>query len=56
MANCPAPRAGFITKGDANKNYDQVRPNVLTAPVDANWVVGTAEVRIPGLGWLRLRT
>jgi len=49
---CPAPHAGFITKGDNNDEYDQA--NGLSAPVRPEWVVGTAEVRLPGLGWIRL--
>jgi signal peptidase len=52
---CPAAESGFITKGDNNGHYDQVRPSQLSRPVRPEWVVGTAEVRIPGLGWLRLR-
>ncbi|ELZ29347.1 signal sequence peptidase [Halosimplex carlsbadense 2-9-1] len=52
---CPAPHAGFITKGDANGGYDQAQPDPLSAPVKAEWVVGTAEVRIPKLGCIRLR-
>ncbi len=55
LPNCPAPHAGFITKGDANAYYDQVGPTVLSEPVKSRWVLGTAEVRVPGLGWLRLR-
>jgi signal peptidase len=53
---CPAEQSGFITKGDNNRHYDQVRPSQLSPPVQPEWVVGTAEVRVPGLGWLRLRT
>jgi signal peptidase len=59
---CEADHAGFITKGDANSIYDQVprsqtrvEQQRLSAPVKPEWVVGTAELRIPGLGWLRLR-
>jgi signal peptidase len=52
---CPAPHAGFITKGDNNGGYDQAQPDPLSAPVKAEWVVGTAEVRIPKLGCIRLR-
>ena len=52
---CPAEESGFITKGDNNGHYDQVRPSQLSRPVRPEWVVGTAEVKIPGLGWLRLR-
>jgi signal peptidase len=56
LTNCPAPHAGFVTKGDANGRYDQVRPNELSTPVKPEWVVGTAERRMPELGWLRLRS
>jgi signal peptidase len=52
---CPAPHAGFITKGDnerTNVQYDQV--SRLSAPVRPAWVVGTAEFRVPLLGNLRL--
>jgi len=52
VPNCPAPHAGFITKGDAVEAYDQV--NGLTGPVRPSWVRGTAEVGIPLLGHLRL--
>jgi len=54
LRNCPAPHAGFITKGDSNGRYDQVTS--LSRPVRPEWVVGTAEVRVPGLGWIRLRS
>jgi signal peptidase len=54
LPNCPAPHAGFITKGDANGIYDQAQG--LSAPVRPSWVVGTAEVRVPWLGCIRLRT
>ena len=53
MPNCPAPHAGFVTKGDANSRYDQV--DGLSGPVRPAWVVGTAEVRVPLLGCIRLR-
>ncbi|WP_436903152.1 S26 family signal peptidase [Halovenus halobia] len=49
-----APHAGFITKGDNNPTYDQSGSGNLT-PVKPEWVVGTSEVQIPGLGWLRLQ-
>ncbi|GAD52583.1 signal peptidase I [Halarchaeum acidiphilum MH1-52-1] len=52
LRNCPAPHAGFITKGDSNPAYDQV-VNIST-PVKPSWVRGTAEFRIPWLGWVRL--
>jgi signal peptidase len=54
LANCPAPHAGFITKGDNNGRYDQATG--LSGPVRAEWVVGTAEFRVPGLGWVRLQS
>jgi len=56
MVNCPAPHAGFITKGDANGAYDQVGPSPHSGPVKPEWIVGTAETRIPGIGCIRLRS
>ncbi|MEF8786646.1 MAG: S26 family signal peptidase [Haloarculaceae archaeon] len=57
LRNCPAPHSGFVTKGDNNGLYDQAgRGGAQTGPVKPAWVVGTAEVRIPGLGWVRLAT
>jgi len=53
LRNCPAPHDGYVTKGDNNAVYDQTRG--LSGPVKPEWVVGTAEVRAPGLGWLRLQ-
>jgi len=64
LSTCPAPNDGFITKGDNNPSYDQagggqfrVGPNSGGAfrPVQSEWVVGTAEIRVPRIGWLRLR-
>jgi signal peptidase len=52
VRNCPAPHAGFVTKGDANPTYDQARG--LAPPVRPDWVTGTAEVRVPGVGLIRL--
>jgi len=51
---CTADHAGFITKGDNNAVYDQATSR--SGPVKPEWVVGTAEFRIPGLGWIRLST
>ena len=51
---CVADHAGFITKGDNNPSYDQATG--LTGPVRPAWVVGTAEFKIPGLGWIRLQS
>ena len=55
LRNCPAPHAGFITKGDnavTNDYYDQAKG--ISEPVKPSWVEGTAEYRIPWLGWVRL--
>ncbi|MFD1513065.1 S26 family signal peptidase [Halomarina rubra] len=53
---CPAPNAGFITKGDndaTNGQYDQVA-GIADRPVAPDWIIGTAEFRIPLLGNVRL--
>ena len=52
MDHCPAPHAGFITKGDSNGYYDQTGD--IRAPVKPEWLIGTARLRIPYLGWVRL--
>jgi signal peptidase len=52
LRNCPAPHAGFVTKGDHNPYYDQA--NGISSPVKPEWLVGTARLRIPYLGWVRL--
>ncbi|RNJ25412.1 S26 family signal peptidase [Halosegnis longus] len=52
LRNCPAPHAGFITKGDNNPQYDQLGP--LTEPVKPAWIVGSAEFGIPKLGYVKL--
>lgn len=52
---CPAPYAGFITQGDnsvTNPRYDQTAG--ITAPVKPEWIIGTAEIRIPYLGYIEL--
>ena len=51
---CTADHGGFITKGDNNAVYDQATSR--SGPVRPEWVIGTAEFRIPGLGWIRLST
>lgn len=57
IETCPAEHAGFVTKGDNNGAYDQVPGRgAHTGIVAPEWIVGTAEVRVPGLGWFRLRT
>ncbi|MFU1781132.1 S26 family signal peptidase [Haloarcula japonica] len=58
LQNCPAPHAGFITKGDnkvTNNRYDQVGSPPISDPVKPGWVVGTAEIRVPLLGQVRLQ-
>lgn len=52
IKNCPAPHSGFITKGDANSEYDQATE--ISSPVRPKWIIGTAELRIPHLGRIRL--
>ena len=54
LANCPADYAGFITKGDNNAMYDQAGLNPISDPVRPEWVIGTAEYRVPLLGEIRL--
>lgn len=60
LANCPAEASGFVTKGDHNAGYDQVRGLPSCGrdgcdPVKKSWVIGTAEARVPFLGQLRLQ-
>lgn len=52
IPNCPAPHAGFITMGDHNEEYDQVRG--ISGPVRPSRVRGAANARIPWLGNVRL--
>ena len=52
LRNCPAPHDGFVTLGDNNRGYDQIQGQ---QPVKPEWVIGTAEIRVPYLGWVRLR-
>lgn len=51
---CPAPYGGFVTKGDNNRAYDQVGTSPISKLVRPEWVVGTAEIRVPYLGHVRL--
>lgn len=55
LASCPADYSGFITKGDNNGAYDQVGSNPISDPVKPAWVIGTAELRVPVLGQIRLQ-
>ena len=52
MPNCPAPHKGYITKGDNNGKYDQSQG--ISGPVKSSWVKGTAEGRIPWVGYIKL--
>jgi signal peptidase len=52
LANCPAPHAGFITKGDANSRYDQAAG--FTGPVRPESIHGVARARVPHLGRVRM--
>nr|WP_238392109.1 S26 family signal peptidase [Halorussus amylolyticus] len=54
LSKCPAPNSGFITKGDNNQYYDQSDRMGISDPVRPEWVRGTAEIRVPWLGWVRL--
>ncbi|ELZ21899.1 Signal peptidase I-like protein [Haloterrigena salina JCM 13891] len=54
ITTCPAPHDGFITKGDANPNYDQIAGGADTTVVKSEWVTGKAMFRIPWLGNIRL--
>ncbi len=54
LTSCPAPHDGFVTKGDnptTNQHYDQDNRYQIVKP---EWVEGTAEVRVPYLGCIRL--
>ncbi|MFW5964667.1 MAG: S26 family signal peptidase [Natronomonas sp.] len=53
VRTCPAPHAGFVTLGDANPNYDQIMG--VSTVVKPEWIIGTAEARIPYLGYVRLQ-
>lgn len=53
LPNCPAPHAGFITKGDANSRYDQAYDRG-PGPIRQEWILGTVRLRIPYVGWLRI--
>ena len=56
LRNCPAPHAGFITKGDnkiTNSRYDQVTG--ASTVVRPEWVIGTGTFRIPRLGYVRVQ-
>lgn len=49
VLSCPAPNAGYITKGDSNEVYDQVKEGYQ--PVKKENVVAVAQYRIGYIGW-----
>lgn len=51
VENCVADRSGYITKGDANDQYDQARSYEI---VEKDQIRGKALIRIPYLGRVRL--
>jgi signal peptidase len=51
---CRAEHAGYITRGDANSQYDQVGFNPQSNIVKEQWIQGKAVARIPWLGCVRL--
>jgi signal peptidase len=52
LDSCPAPHAGYITKGDNNDYYDQAQ--VGQEPIKPEWITGTVEAKVPEIGWLRV--
>ena len=54
ITTCPAEHDGFITKGDANRGYDQAVGGASTDVVKAEWVTGKGMIRVPWLGHVRL--
>lgn len=55
LNTCPAPHAGYITKGDnarSNSQYDQA--NGIAPVVKPTWITGVARLRLPYLGYIRL--
>ncbi|MFD1586420.1 S26 family signal peptidase [Halorientalis brevis] len=51
---CPANHSGFVTLGDNNPTYDQLGSSGVSGIVKPEWVIGTAEFRMPIIGRLRL--
>ncbi|MCO8266657.1 MULTISPECIES: S26 family signal peptidase [unclassified Haloferax] len=52
LLNCPAPHAGYVTRGDNNDYYDQARG--IASPVRPDWVQAKGQFHVPYLGELRL--
>ena len=49
-----APHAGYITKGDNNRDIDQVASTSRLQPVREEWIIGVARWHIPWVGYLSL--
>ncbi|MCL7415048.1 MAG: S26 family signal peptidase [ANME-2 cluster archaeon] len=49
-----APHAGYITKGDNNRDIDQVASTSWHQPVKEEWIIGVARWHIPWVGYLSL--
>ncbi len=52
-----APYSGYITKGDnaiTNSHFDQEGQISYNMPVKDEWIIGTAQYRIPFLGHIKL--
>ena len=52
-----APHSGYITKGDntiTNQHFDQEGQISYNEPIKDEWIIGTAQYRIPYLGYIRL--
>jgi len=52
LLHCPAPHAGYVTRGDDNDYYDQARG--IASPVRPDWVRAKGQFHVPYLGELRL--
>ncbi|MCG7850462.1 MAG: S26 family signal peptidase [ANME-2 cluster archaeon] len=49
-----APHAGYITKGDNNRDIDQAASTSFHQPVREEWIIGVARWHIPWVGYLSL--
>lgn len=49
LRNCPAPHAGWVTRGDANPQYDQAAGR--TPPVQREWVRGRVVLVVDDRTW-----
>lgn len=49
LMHCPAPHSGWITKGDARSEYDQV--GGTTGPVREDWIRGEVVGIVDPAGW-----